>query len=745
MNAPRGPGEAALPAPWLRISAELALVALTVAGVLGLARLFDDASFLGPVLGFALGGHALAGACRYLGLRPGVSAAVAAAGLALALSWFLLPETTTLGLPGPGTWSQAASELADAMVVFRQVVAPAPVEPGFVLAAAVAVWVSAVVADGAAMRAGARVEAAIPAATLFVFGAALAAPGGRLALTAVFLAALALYWLTQRLLIHAEAPNRMSSGAGTAPRSLLWSGAGLAAAALLAAVLVGPLLPGAEASAVVPWRSGDRDGGGSRVTVSPLVDIRSRIVDQSDIEVFTVRSDTRSYWRLTSLEIFDGRIWSSRGQYREVDGALPAPAPDRMGATRRSVADVEISNLSSIWLPAPYRPVSIEGTDARFDPDSSSLLTEASTAAGLTYRVQSEILSLDAGALAAVAGPVPDVVAASSTALPPDFSPGVVDEAVRITAGASSPYEAARLLQDSFRDGSFTYDLSIAPGHGGDDLERFLFATRRGYCEQFAGAFAAMARAVGLPARVAVGFTTGEQDQTGAFRVRGLNAHAWPEVYLRGYGWVAFEPTPGRGIPGAESYTGVPEQQAAPGAPATATTRPLEPAPAPPTTAAAAPAASPSPEAPGRSGEDPSPWPGRIAVAAGLFAAALGSWWALLAGLRRRRRRRHRAGATTPADRVLVTWAEVGESLAQLGHPPRPSETPTEFAQRAAGATGIDHRLLGALAGVTTAAGYGPHGVDGQAAGQAARAAADVISAVDEQLGVRARLARALD
>ncbi len=737
------------PPPWLQASAEVALVSLTLAAVVGLTRLFDDASFLLPVLGFALAGHVLAIVCRRLGIGPVLTAALATGGLVAAVSLVLLRETTRLGLPTTTTLGQASRELSDALAAFRDVVAPAPVEPGFVLAAALATWTIAVVADTAAFRSGARVEAVVPAATLFVFGAALGVAERRLALTALFLATLAFYWLTQRLLVHARAHNRMTTDTSAGSRSLLRSGAVLGTTAVVAAVVVGPFLPGAEASAVIPWRAGERDGSGSRVTVSPLVDIRSRIVDQSEVEVFTVATDARSYWRLTSLEIFDGRIWSSRGQYQKANGRLPDAPADELATTQTVVQDFEIAALASIWLPAAYLAVGVAGTDVRFDPDSASLLTEEETAAGLVYRVESEVKTLGAEELDEVANSAPAGLAETYTALPPGFSPAVMAEAKAITREGQTQYERARMLQDHFRSGAFTYDLTIAPGHGGDDLERFLFETRRGYCEQFAGAFAAMARAIGLPARVAVGFTPGEQDSEGVFHVRGLNAHAWPEVFLSGYGWVAFEPTPGRGMPNAEGYTGIPEQQATPADPTTATTRP-------PTQATIAPTSVPGDETPATdpgdasgAGADDGPtvpsWLGRVALMALVPVVALAGWLAVLELIRRRRRAGRRSAAATPAERVLVTWTEVGEALTVLGSAPRPWETPIEYAQRAGGTTGVDHRLLNALAGVTTTAGYGPEGVDGEVADRAAQAGADVERSIDDQLTTPARVRRALD
>ena len=92
-------------------------------------------------------------------------------------------------------------------------------------------------------------------------------------------------------------------------------------------------------------------------------------------------------------------------------------------------------------------------------------------------------------------------------------------------------------------------------------MQEFL-AQRRGYCEQFAGTYAAFARVLGLPSRVAVGFTPGEQRGDGRYYVQGKHAHSWPEIYFAGVGWVPFEPTPGRGNQAAEQYTGVAPAQA---------------------------------------------------------------------------------------------------------------------------------------------------------------------------------------
>ncbi|HEY7178457.1 MAG TPA: transglutaminaseTgpA domain-containing protein [Gaiella sp.] len=120
-------------------------------------------------------------------------------------------------------------------------------------------------------------------------------------------------------------------------------------------------------------------------------------------------------------------------------------------------------------------------------------------------------------------------------------------EAQRVTAGARSPYEATLLLERWFRNGRlFRYEEQPPRGTGAPPLVDFVETTHAGYCQHFAGAMTVMLRMLGIPARVAVGFTAGTW-QRGVWTVTDYQAHAWVEAWFAGYGWLTFDPTPGRG------------------------------------------------------------------------------------------------------------------------------------------------------------------------------------------------------
>jgi transglutaminase-like putative cysteine protease len=672
-----------------------------------------------------------------LGLGLAASALISAAGLLQALAWFVEPQTTTLLIPRGATWHAIADDLRNAWRRFGDVKAPTEPLRGFVLACVAGAWATATTSDFFAFRMRARFEAMAPAFTLFVFGSILGADTWRLPSTALYLAAVLAF------VLWSEAARRSAAGAWFGGRAregdaaLLRHGALLGLGALAVGLILGPHLPGSGSGGLVSWRDTKEGSSRSRVTVSPLVDIRGRLVDQSNVELFTVKSDSPHYWRLTSLDRFDGEIWSSLGTYQPTKGPLPAA-----GTGQQVTQDYVIGPLGTIWLPAAYRADHVEGVKgARYDRDSGSLLAEAPTADNLHYQVVSAVPELTQAELATASPEIPKDVADSYLGLPQDFPSKIVQTAREVTAGATTAYDKARALQDFFRT-NFTYTLNVPAGHDISAMERFLYITRAGYCEQFAGTYAAMARAVGIPARVAVGFVPGTVADDGLYHVRGQDAHAWPEVYISGYGWVAFEPTPGAGrtAPGTEAYTGVrPPSADQPGATSETT---------PTTTGNATPATTADPH------EDPAdstvsaahPNGGSRRTTAVLVLAALAA--AYLAGVPLGRRwvvLRRRAAARTPSDRVLVSWQEVEEALALAGHPRRRSETPAEFAARAAPDVGAAERQLTRLASDTAAAGFAPAGVPAEAVPQAEQAVIAVATELRAQASAVRRVGWALD
>lgn len=754
------PAGDAPPGAGLLVAAEVALTLLTVATVASMWRLFDDGSYFLPLAGHAVGAHAVATILRRRGVGTGLAAVVCVGAGLLALTWAHLGSATTYGIPTGETLRAARDQLDLAWTTFGDVRAPAPVLTGFLLSAGAAVWVGAFLADMAAFRFWTPFEGLIPAGTLFIFASLFAADRSRALAGALWLATALVFVLVHRTAAQQGSPSWLGSDARVGGRALLRVGTALTVVAVGIGWLVGPHLPGADAEPIVPFAP---DDGGSRTTVSPLVEIRGRLVEQSAVEVFRVQADRRAYWRLTSLDIFDGNVWSSRGSFGGADGRLDGSGRAEVPTTPVTQA-FAISGLNAIWLPAAFEAAEIDPGDAevRWDDVSSTLIvsTDHPTSDGLRYTVVSDVPTFEAATLAAAGSDVPDDIAERALGLPSDFPATVVDLARQVVGSAASPYEKALALQTFFQS-QFTYSLEVPPGHSDTAIESFLFDTRTGYCEQFAGSYAAMARAVGLPARVAVGFTPGEPDpgDPRTFVVRGEHAHAWPEVWIAGAGWVAFEPTPGRGAPGAEGYTGLPASQDTAGpetAPTTDTTAP--PVGPDPTTGdgAAAPTtatslgdlgAEPEPLAPAEDGSGG----GIPRFVVLVLLAVLGLVLAVvLAGVAvaatravGRRRRRARAAAVGPEAVVAQRWQELTDLGPLVGVTRRAFETPRELGTRLAHATGDTGAA--ALADLVTRAAFDPVGVGEEGAAEAVALADGIGDALRATTGRWARIRHAVD
>ncbi|MCP5026462.1 MAG: transglutaminase domain-containing protein [Actinomycetia bacterium] len=714
----------ARPTTWA-LGSELALMFVTAVSAWGFIRLFAGLSFLPPVLAMGVLGHAGAMVARRMAL-PGWLVAPAASLLGiLMVTWGWYRDTTSLVvLPSSETWSALRIDADLSIDAFANVIAPAEPLTGFVVATGIAVFITALLADWAAYRLRAPIEALVPATGLFVFASLLGSGDHQIKTAMAFLLACIAFILLYRLATADSGAVWLAAEADRGNRALLRAGASLAALSVGAAAIVSPYLPGADSEALVSLRGGG-GGGGSRVVISPLVDIRGRLVEQADVEVFSVRAEAPAYWRLTALDLFDGEIWASNGKFDPARGNLPD--------TSESVADTvsieqnfTMKNLQAVWLPAAFEPASYQGVlDASWEPASGTLVVDSSrkNADGLGYQVVSEVSTFTPDDLRRATGVVPVEISERFLQLPSDMPSTITGLAQEITAGITNPYDQALALQNHFRDG-YQYSLDVPKGHGTDAVTFFL-ERRTGYCEQFSGTFAAMARSLGLPSRVAVGFTPGDRDpaEDNLYRVTGKHAHAWPEVWFPEYGWVSFEPTPGRGSPQGQSHTGAEiAQETTPsgvfeGPPENAgSTDPgfVEPNQLEEDLAALNEEFDPGFVEPVDTGSDGDFEMPRLTVFSAIPLLAL-AYLIIVPAMNflMARRRHRRRGAIT--DRVLQAWDNSERALGQLSVRRRPAETEREYAARAANTLPIDRGALLRLAADTGRVRYSPAGASDDA------------------------------
>ena len=286
------------------------------------------------------------------------------------------------------------------------------------------------------------------------------------------------------------------------------------------------------------------------------------------------------YWRVSTLDSFAGDAWAEELYPQRVgptDGDL---AQDELMPLRARNRDlwleqrVSVKALVDNRLAASGTPVSVsaESLGPIFQLSNGILRAQRSIRSG-SYRIWSFAPDPSPSALERAPARYPAAaerfLGFASTTLPAFGEAGrdeevrailsdpdqpwlapyelLYDEARRVTAGAGTPYAAVLALERWFRSGGgFRYEERTRPSWEVPPLVEFVTRTRAGYCQHFAGAMAVMLRLVGVPARVAVGFTSGQRDGD-VWKVTDHEAHAWVEVWFPGQGWVAFDPTPGRG------------------------------------------------------------------------------------------------------------------------------------------------------------------------------------------------------
>lgn len=720
------------PATYAHVPATVALAMLTAVTAISLCRVFPDWAYLRPMLVVCFGVHSVMLLSRVLKVTAWLALPGGLVALAVLIGLIYFRDSTRFGIPTGDTIEQFRISMRLVWRQFPHAVSPVPSEGSFAIAATTALALCAWLADSFAFRAFGRAEAVVPTGVVFVFTSALGVDRNRILVAALWVGAAILTIAALRM-----AHTRDDSAWMGKRRQSLWSALPAAVACALfattGAVAVAPQLPGAGDKALLDTRN--RDGDTFQV-VSPLVDIRSRLVNKGNVELFTVKTDTPRYLALTALGQFDGTRWSTLPEdTRVADGILTQQFPN----SALVLQQITIKKLGGALAPAARSATAAAwvGPSMLWANESGALYVDGGLKPGYQYQITSA--DTDPAEDDLRAATVDNAPNPAYYALPKSLPSEVRDLAQQITAGSPTPYDKALAIKNYFR-ANFKYSLTVQRGHSNDAMLNFL-SIKKGYCEQFSGTFAAMARAVGLPTRVMVGFTPGILRADGLYHVAGRHAHAWDEVWFDGFGWVSFDPTPGRGAPGAERHTG--DQPAQDTSNGTAGGTIDESAPTPtfqppfsqrpsaengPATGSSIPKKPLTNQSDGTSG-------GLIIAAILLVLAA---WFV---GMPRVLNRWSRRRERDPADRVTSAWAATVRSLALAGAPRVGGATPLEYAK----SVDVGKAETVEIARLVTRAVYSPRGVDTSAADRSELLRSEVDAACRTRMSLITRVLDHLD
>ncbi|WP_037907395.1 transglutaminase TgpA family protein [Actinacidiphila yeochonensis] len=604
-------------------------------------------------------------------------------------------------LPGPLAVEHLNQVLQDGLTDVSNFSIPAPVTPGIRILLVGGVVLIALAVDAIAVTYNSAAPAGLPLLALYSVAAGLADGGN--ADWLYFLVAAAGYMV----LLLAEGRDRLSRwgrvftsgapGSGRTASRAPRGARGIGVVALGIALVVPAALPSFSSGLVDTSGHGGgiggQSGGGAVNLVAALQDNLNQPEDHEVLRYTTNASDPSGmYLRIAALDRFDGKAWSPSNLPTEpVPALLPHPQGMADSVAYRSVStqvQVDADYVQGI-LPVPFPAMSVQAPGAWvFQPEGRMIIGQhGQTAASERYTVTSMDVRPTAAQLAAAPRATGEI-AQKYTQVPGSLPKIVKQTALQVTANATTDYQRAVDLQAYFTSGQFVYNTQAKAGTGVDAIARFL-KTKEGFCVHFAFTMAAMARTLGIPARVAIGFTPGEASGTNTMTVGLKDAHAWPELYFEGIGWTRFEPTPYRGS--APSYTqsqtpsatgdrpeAAPHStQATPTATPTPTDScaPEHGTPAPQCEAAAATGGTGS----GGGGVGHAPRDALIALAAllVLLLPAVPALWRS-----RLRRRRLAAGRGGPEAAALAAWQELLDSGWDHGVPPDDSETPRRAVAR---------------------------------------------------------------
>ena len=478
--------------------------------------------------------------------------------LAWVLLWGVASDTFELLVVPTSDSLEVANSLAlQALETVQRYSAPAPLNDGVTFCLLVIVAIVAICVDAMAATWRSPAAAGLPLLTAYLITAA----NGDAALALRFFLVPVAIWL---VMLHTTARAHFGRWSTARPaeesqideaahdRQALWSFTGLGVRLGIVGVLLALILP-----AMVPHfppryltEGLGRSSGAGEGTVgfNDTLDLLRSLnnSDQSPVLNYTTTGFTRAPLRVLATSYYSRGQWYVAG----TDAGGPrSPVPLPSPTQRRFVITVTGNTLAAPRIAAPYPvlEVSMQGTPWSIDPVTRDIRVGRSVS---DYRITYADIAPTAALLRESGSPdAPDITDDDLTI--PDRSRALIQRwSDDVTRDADNPLDKAVAIQNHLRDTTrYTYTLDLGEPLR-DDAGRLLepiqnfYETRRGYCVQFATAMIMMARAQGIPARMAIGFLPGTLSGD-RYVVKASDAHAWPELYFQGYGWLRFEPTPG--------------------------------------------------------------------------------------------------------------------------------------------------------------------------------------------------------
>jgi len=542
---------------------------------------------------------------------------------------------------------------------------PIEPQPDTVLVPVVATWVAGLAAAEIAIRGRRVLLGYAPAALLYAGTLVVVGPNAaQVAWQPLAFAAVAALGLAITGRSGTEVLPSLSRAARLTFRVRLAAGAAAGLVVVVGlAVAVGPALAGrvhqvpTDPRRYVAPPSLDAEDENPLIRLSGWALNPTQKLFDTDIAAPAPAKDLRI--RLAVLSDYDGVNWRVGGDYREAGRVLPpVNGPGAVTPTGARIRQtITIDDLDGRLLPVAPTAQQVDGVRVAYDQATGTVIRPEGLRTGLSYTVRSRVSAPDVNLLAGADVPGGSGVARYLGLGTP--APAMSELAQRIGGDVGGAYQKAQAVED-FLATHYSLVTDAPSGHAYPNLTFFLFSPpnlggQKGTSEQFAASFAVLARMLGLPSRVVVGF----QARPGTGTVRGRDALAWPEVLFNDVGWVPFDPLPKSDATPQplESFRPKPNPSTPP--PSAAPTLSISVSPFAPSRSPSAAAAAPGPGLP--------PWTG---FAAGAVLVALVAGGLAAIALLRGAQQRRRLDAGSPAQRVAGAWREVLDGLRLAGRPP---------------------------------------------------------------------------